>query len=267
MLAALLLGIALQSPPALTANQMDVADQQVRQGEAAPAGSEAARQLFEGAVENYRKVHATARDAALKVAALEAIARLYDARHLAEPALGEVVLRELSALLPNDLTVLFRLSELQEAQHDLDAAEATLLSARRSQPTEIAPHDMLARFYARRVIESASAVTPPAPAPPPGSPDADGFYRIVDPKLAPRRLDVPQYPDTAQSSGIDGAVLIEVSLDESGRTIDMRVLRSIPILEEAALEAVRNWHYDPALVDGHPVPTRVTVTIAFSLRK
>ena len=48
---------------------------------------------------------------------------------------------------------------------------------------------------------------------------------------------------------------------------DARVLRSIPGLDEAALEAVRQWQFTPTLLNGAPVPVVMTVTINFTLPK
>jgi TonB family protein len=266
MLGALLVALAIQIGAPIS-ELKQTADEQVGAGEAAPAGSNAARALFESAIETYRKVQTASSDSATIRNALDTIARLYDARHLANPQLQELTLRDLAALLPNDLSVLFRLSQVQEDQHHLDDAEITLLDARHSHPGEIEPNTMLARFYTRRALESAAdtAVIPPG-APTGPTPDSDGYYR-VDSAHAPHRLDIPQYPPEAQVSGIEGTVVIELSLDASGNTTAMRVVRSVPILDEAALSAVRNWHYDPSMADGQPVPTKMMVTVSFSLRK
>jgi len=47
---------------------------------------------------------------------------------------------------------------------------------------------------------------------------------------------------------------------------DVRVLRSIPLLDAAAMEAVRQWRFSPTLLNGEPVPIVMTVTVAFRLR-
>jgi len=46
---------------------------------------------------------------------------------------------------------------------------------------------------------------------------------------------------------------------------EARVVRSNPLLDEAALKAVREWRYDPTMVNGRAVPVRMTVTVNFSL--
>jgi protein TonB len=73
----------------------------------------------------------------------------------------------------------------------------------------------------------------------------------------------PVYPAMAQSAHVAGAVTIEATIGPDGKVIDAKVLRSIPLLDQAALDAVRQWEYTPTLLNGVPVPVRVTVTINF----
>jgi protein TonB len=84
----------------------------------------------------------------------------------------------------------------------------------------------------------------------------------------PRKLkDVPPvYPDLAVKSRLEGVVILECVLDTRGRVQEARVLRGVPLLQEAALEAVRQWVYSITLVDGQPVPVILTVTVNFRLR-
>lgn len=46
---------------------------------------------------------------------------------------------------------------------------------------------------------------------------------------------------------------------------DVKVLRGLPLLEQAAIEAVRQWVYTPTLLNGVPVPVMMTVTVNFKL--
>jgi TonB family protein len=55
------------------------------------------------------------------------------------------------------------------------------------------------------------------------------------------------------------AAPVEVSLDEAGIVTGGRVLRSVPLLDEAALDAVRHWHYEP-FVDGRAAPVKLVVS-------
>ena len=52
-------------------------------------------------------------------------------------------------------------------------------------------------------------------------------------------------------------------IGEDGGVRDVRVLRSAPLLDEAAMEAVRQWRFTPTLLNGEPVPVVMTITVAF----
>jgi protein TonB len=74
----------------------------------------------------------------------------------------------------------------------------------------------------------------------------------------------PVYPAIARSARVAGAVTIEATIGEDGKVIDAKVVRSVPLLDQAALDAVRQWEYMPSLLNGVPVPVLVTVTINFT---
>jgi protein TonB len=69
------------------------------------------------------------------------------------------------------------------------------------------------------------------------------------------------------AAGIDGVVVAEILVNEAGIVSGARVLKSIPPLDDAALQAVREWRYDPTIVDGKAVPVRMTVTVNFTRSK
>ena len=73
----------------------------------------------------------------------------------------------------------------------------------------------------------------------------------------------PVYPAIALKAGVSGAVIIEATIGADGKVIDAQVLRSIPMLDEAALDAVRQWEYRPTFLNGVAVPVVMTVTINF----
>jgi TonB family protein len=74
----------------------------------------------------------------------------------------------------------------------------------------------------------------------------------------------PVYPAIAQTARVAGAVTIEATIGPDGKVTDAKVVRSIPLLDQAALDAVRQWEYTPTLLNGEPVPVLVTVTINFT---
>jgi TonB family protein len=75
----------------------------------------------------------------------------------------------------------------------------------------------------------------------------------------------PEYPPDALRRRIGGRILIDATIDRQGRVVDARVLRSVPELDQAALEAVSQWRFTPAARDGVPIPVSMTVTVTFSV--
>jgi protein TonB len=77
----------------------------------------------------------------------------------------------------------------------------------------------------------------------------------------------PVYPAIAQAARVQGIVIIEATLGPDGRMVNARILRSVQLLDQAALEAVRSWEYTPTLLNGMPVPVIMTITVSFTLSK
>ena len=77
----------------------------------------------------------------------------------------------------------------------------------------------------------------------------------------------PVYPTMARVARVEGTVIIEATIGIDGRLVDTRILRSIPLLDQAALDAVRQWEFTPSLLNGVPVPVIMTVTVTFTLSK
>lgn len=105
------------------------------------------------------------------------------------------------------------------------------------------------------------------PPPPPPAPPARGPVRIggqiQQPALIKRVEAV--YPDLAVKASIQGTVILEAIVDENGEVQTVKVLRSIPLLDKAAIEAVRQWRYSPVLLNGTRVPFILTVVMSFSI--
>ena len=76
----------------------------------------------------------------------------------------------------------------------------------------------------------------------------------------------PVYPPVAQSARVQGIVILEAVIGPSGTVTDVKVLRSVPLLDEAAITAVKQWEYTPTLLNGVPVPVIMTVTVNFTLQ-
>jgi TonB family protein len=91
-------------------------------------------------------------------------------------------------------------------------------------------------------------------------------HRVEGNVIAPRllsRVD-PQYTPDARAHRVAGVVIIEAHIDESGRVVDTRILKNLPFgLGEAAVNAVRQWIFEPATLDGRPVPVIFNLTVNF----
>jgi protein TonB len=75
----------------------------------------------------------------------------------------------------------------------------------------------------------------------------------------------PVYPDIAKQARVQGVVILECTISPQGKVTDVKVLRGIPLLDQAATDAVRQWVYTPTLLNGVPVPVIMTVTVNFKL--
>jgi TonB family protein len=240
-------------------------DEQLRLANATRDSASRARQLRDAA-DHYRRAVNLSSSPGISALALNQLAVCYDAAHLDDPAALEQVLRDLIALTPDDLAPAFRLARMQEDRGLIEAAEATLLDARHRQPDAIEPNSVLAQFYARRVtaLHSRDRQTPAETFSNPGEPDANGVYRIGGQMNPPEREGVPHYPPDARAAGIKGVVQTEIVIAPDGSVSTARVVRSIPLLDEAALEAVKTWKFAPTIVNGQPVPVRMVVSVNFA---
>src|SRR5262245_2731366 len=104
-----------------------------------------------------------------------------------------------------------------------------------------------------------------APAPPPTRTQEP--IRLGGGIQAPHRVVnvTPVYPAAARLARVEGFVIIEATIDERGNVARAQVLKSIPLLDEAALTAVRQWKFTPTRLNGIAVPIVMTVTVNFKL--
>jgi periplasmic protein TonB len=147
-------------------------------------------------------------------------------------------------------------------------------------PTNIAPErETPGNAQLLSAIENSGATVPggeigipgSSGSPPPPSPRTEAPSPPVRPGgdiRPPAKIkDVkPIYPVIAQIIKVQGVVIIEATIGPNGRVQDAKVLRSHPLLEAAALDAVRQWEFTPTLLNGSPVSVVMTVTVDFRLR-
>ncbi|HUE90044.1 MAG TPA: M56 family metallopeptidase [Vicinamibacterales bacterium] len=93
----------------------------------------------------------------------------------------------------------------------------------------------------------------------------DGALRVGGNIRSPRKVKDarPIYPLDAREAGVQGVVIVELRIEPDGRVGATRVLRSIPLLDQAALDAVQQWEFEPTRLNGAPVAVVMTVTVQF----
>jgi TonB family protein len=166
---------------------------------------------------------------------------------------------------------------LGRRQESLDPNAGAVVSFRRAGSSLVSgvSFDVAERWYVAELKRNDGVVrSPSGPATSvslsAAGPAATGGYpagavRVGGNVRAPARIvDVPPVlPEEAARAGIRGTVILEVTIDVDGTVKDARVLRSVPILDAAALDAVRQWRYEPTTVLGKSVPVIMTVTVSF----
>ena len=100
------------------------------------------------------------------------------------------------------------------------------------------------------------------PSPPPPEPIRTGGD--IHPPLKVRNV-VPVYPEIARAARVQGDVVLDCTISNEGRVIDVKVLSGHVLLQAAAVDAVRQWLYRPTLLNGVPVPVVMTVTVHFTI--
>jgi TonB family protein len=109
------------------------------------------------------------------------------------------------------------------------------------------------------VVRSSKQPVPPPSVPAPAPP----VKTIRDAKLISSTR--PVYPLAAKESNIQGSVVVSASIDASGNVVDAKALSGPMFLRQAALDSVRHWKYSPAMIDGRPASSQVTVNVDFRL--
>jgi TonB family protein len=110
---------------------------------------------------------------------------------------------------------------------------------------------------------TAAGVPGTAPAPASGSAPPDAPVRVGSSIVTPKKIvDVPAVaPPQARDARVSGLVVLELTVDVEGAVKTVRVLRSIPLLDAAAVAAAQQWRYEPTLLNGRPVPVILTAAV------
>jgi protein TonB len=110
----------------------------------------------------------------------------------------------------------------------------------------------------------------PVTAPMPEAPRSDEPIHVgagVTPPEIVTRIE-PRYTDIARHAGTEGVVVLQAVIDEQGMVTNLSVIKGLPMgLEQAALDAVRQWRFKPALQQGRPVKVYYNLTVRFSIQR
>jgi protein TonB len=112
-----------------------------------------------------------------------------------------------------------------------------------------------------------SSIPSAAPPPPPKPVKREALRvggNVQESKLI-RKVE-PVYPELAKRARVSGVVILVVTVDEEGNVTDVKVNKGHALLNEAAVNAVRQWKYSPTTLNGEPVPVIATVTVIFNLK-
>jgi TonB family protein len=174
------------------------------------------------------------------------LARLY--RDRGDFDLGLTTVRTCVTLAPDD-------PRAYHAVADYLSEEANALRAR-------------AQSLARDRVVPIAATPLDCRSPRPGLPAGPAPVRVggnVKPPAKIKHVN-PAYPPIASQARLQGVVVLEVTVGASGKVEAACVLRSIPLLDQAAVDAVLQWEFEPTLLNGQPVPVLMTVTVSFNLK-
>ena len=133
-------------------------------------------------------------------------------------------------------------------------------------PMERESHDGLEAA----VREGLRHVTAPTEAPAPAEPAMlrTGFQPLPPGAARPVKVhDVaPEYTELARAARLQGVVILQTAIDQEGNVADVDVLKGLEMgLTEAAVDAVKQWKFEPAKIDGEPIPVSYNVTVNFRL--
>lgn len=164
----------------------------------------------------------------------------------------------------------FELAQLPAGEYGVTLSLAGFRTARGS--VTVKPGSKSAVTFELAIGALAEQVNVRAPAPVAVSPPAPTGVNVVTPIRVggsiqpPRKIHDarPVYPADANAAGLEGDIHIEAVITREGNVASARVVQGVPLLNAAALEAVRQWRYTPTTLNGVPTEASITVRVSFS---
>ena len=174
----------------------------------------------------------------------------------------EATLVARTAAAPDDPTSYLDLAKLyyreERFQEAAKMAETAATIMARAQVTRVP------RLRESILVNAPTATLGKALQTPPITPPAIAATGMIEPRKIHHVM--PIYPESARLAGAQGIVVIDAIIDRHGNVTDPRVIQSVPLLDDAALTAVRGWKYRPTRIDGVAVPSAITMTVTFGLK-
>ena len=177
------------------------------------------------------------------------------------------------------LTVLFYSFQKYEGRVELPDAEKLVIESieipptqqiqkppppsRPSIPVESEDEDLLDDVTIEETEIDLSNVVD-APPPPPDEEEVFEFFAVSD-KPEIKHKETPKYPDLARRAGIEGRVTVMVTISKTGTVLDATILRSVPMLDEAALSAAKKCTFKPAKQRDKFVKVKMSIPFDFRL--
>ncbi len=181
----------------------------------------------------------------------------------APPRSGQPVVLALDAVFVEPQEVP---NEIPEAPEVVPRVPAWALQGGQGVPGGVFPGAEGAGTRVPGIVPSAGEFgAPPAPVPPPPRREPQPRGGDVQQAKLIQRVN-PVYPPLAIRARVQGSVVLRAIIDEEGRVEALRLISGHPLLNQTALEAVRQWRYSPTLLNGEPVRVVTTVTVNFQLR-
>jgi TonB family protein len=154
----------------------------------------------------------------------------------------------------------FRIEVLEDSKPPRSLLESKIILPEKK-TTMLGFEDSSGNIYFLSFHRQENMPSPPLPLDPPSSKDKKGD--IKKPRLI-RKVD-PNYPEKAKKAGIQGRVVVTAVTDVFGCVVEAKVIKGPEALRETAVNAIKQWVYEPYLINGVPKPVKFTVVVSFNL--
>jgi protein TonB len=189
------------------------------------------------------------------------------------PSAGHAAPRPLPPALPEPFTS--PTSVPDKVSYAVDAIDISSLESLNAGPSagsggSRGPANVIGIFAT--LAPPVAAAPPPRPPDPPTPPPAPKIQRVAPTRVSSTvqasrliwKVD-PAYPQLAKTAHIEGPVIAEARITGSGAIDSVRIISGSPLFYTSVLDALKQWRYEPTLLNGEPVDVITTITVNFKL--